>query len=121
MADPAPRPSTRRRDAALAVLGTVLLLVLLYALAMLVAPAENIGGRCAGIGFGCTPSPRTSLMLLGMIAGLPAAVLVLLTGGTGTAALLRWTRLPGVVAGVLATLAGGVLVVIAALLLLIAL
>ncbi|WP_162801599.1 hypothetical protein [Brachybacterium saurashtrense] len=37
------------------------------------------------------------------------------------AALLRWTRLPGVAAGVLGTLAGGVLVVIAALVVLIAL
>lgn len=116
-----PRPPTRRRDAALAVLGTVLALVLLYAVAILVAPTENAGGGCAGIGFGCYPSPQTSLMLVGVIAGLPAVVLLLLTGGAGAAALLRWTRLPGVAAGVLGTLAGGVLVVIAALVLLIAL
>jgi Na+/proline symporter len=39
-------------------------------------PKEHAGGGCEGIGFGCTPAPADSVVLLGVLAAGP----LLLTG-----------------------------------------
>ncbi len=35
--------------------------------AWLVLPDENVSGRCEGIGFGCTPTPKDGVELLAVV------------------------------------------------------
>lgn len=91
-----------------ALFGVLAIVVVLYGLGVLLAPTEHADGACTGIGFGCTPSPRDGLILLGAIIGLPTMVAMLLLGGAAVAALLRWTRLPGMAVGIGAGLAAAV-------------
>lgn len=97
--------AARRRRAIGALLGVLAVVLVLYGLGVLLAPTEHADGACTGIGFGCTPSPRDGLILLGAIVGLPTLVAMLLLGGAAVAALLRRTRLPGIAAGICAGLA----------------
>ena len=97
--------ASRRRGAIGALLGVLVIAVVLYGLGVLLAPTEHANGACTGIGFGCTPSPRDGLLLLGAVMGLPTLVAMLLLGGAAVAALLRWTRLPGIAVGICAGLA----------------
>lgn len=101
------RRPARRRSAVLGLIGVLALAAVLYGVAILVAPTQHADGACTGIGFGCTPSPRDTLVLLGVIAALPTFLGALVLGGAGTAGLLRWTRLPGAVAGIIGGLASG--------------
>lgn len=90
--------------ATVTVLGVLALVVLLYVLAILAAPTENPGGQCSGIGFGCTLTPHDSLVFLGLLVGLPALVCALVLASIVAGILLRRTRLPGVLIGLIATI-----------------
>ncbi len=56
--------------------------------AWLALPDENASGQCEGIGFGCTPTPKDSVLLLAIVVvpvmGLLGAVAV------GLIAVRRW-------------------------------
>ncbi|MBU5424105.1 hypothetical protein KQI48_15655 [Cellulomonas hominis] len=56
----------------------------------LLSPDENPGGQCEGIGFGCTLTPRDSVLFLGLLAS-PVLVLEGLLA-VGLIALARWRR-----------------------------
>ncbi|GAA1487091.1 hypothetical protein [Brachybacterium fresconis] len=96
----------RRRSAVITALVVVLVGMLLYAGAIWVAPTERSDGVCEGIGFGCSPAPQDALILLAVIAVLPMMVCMVATCTVGILALLRWTRLPGVVVGLIGTIGG---------------
>lgn len=101
--------SRRGLTATLTVLLVVLVGVLLYAGAILVAPTERSDGVCEGIGFGCSPAPRDALIIGAVIGALPMLVCLSAACSTAVLALLRWTRLPGVAVGLIGGV-GGVLV-----------
>lgn len=100
--------SRRGRTATLTALAVVLVGVLLYAGAILVAPTERSDGVCEGIGFGCSPAPRDALIILAVIGALPMLLCLSAACSVGVLALLRWTRLPGVAVGLIGGI-GGVL------------
>ncbi|GAA1735843.1 hypothetical protein [Brachybacterium phenoliresistens] len=101
MADEQQHRPGRGWGAALTVLGVLALAVLLYGLAILVAPTENPGGQCSGIGWGCTLTPHDSLVFLGVIIGLPALVSALVLSSIAAGVLVRRTGLPGVLIGLI--------------------
>ncbi|GAA2472157.1 hypothetical protein [Terrabacter carboxydivorans] len=41
----------------------------------LVLPSYNASGQCAGLGFGCTPTPADAVLFLGYLAALPLFLL----------------------------------------------
>ncbi len=55
---------------ALWVVPVVLVLVL-----HLTLPDHNASGQCAGLGFGCTPTPADTVLFLGYLAALPLFLL----------------------------------------------
>ncbi len=50
-------------------------LTLVYVLITLLLPSHNPSGQCEGIGFGCTPTPRDSAVLVGGFVGVPGVVI----------------------------------------------
>ncbi|APX33804.1 hypothetical protein BH708_15005 [Brachybacterium sp. P6-10-X1] len=99
--------SARERSAVITALVVVLVGMLLYAVAILVAPTERSDGTCAGIGFGCSPAPRDMLVLSAFFVVLPVMVCTAVTCPVAILVLLRHTRLPGVVVGLIGTIGGG--------------
>ena len=99
----------RRRSAVLTAVVVVLVGMALYAVAILVAPTERSDGVCEGIGFGCSPAPQDALILLAVFGLLPVLVSMLVSCTVGIMVLLRWTRLPGVVVGLIAAIGGALL------------
>lgn len=87
-------------------------LIAVFGVLLLLLPDEKPpGSGCDGIGWGCTPNPRDGLLIVGLVAGLPALVVSLLVT-LGTFALIVRRFRSGVAAGATAFLAG--LVVVAA-------
>lgn len=108
-----------RRRTAFIVLGTLVLLAVVGFVVMLaLAPTENAGGQCSGIGWGCTLTPHDTVVFAGIFVGIPTLLGTLILGTVAIAALLRWTPLLGWLVGVLAALlAAGVSLATAALVL----
>ena len=72
----APTRSTTPRGS-LVVLATLVVLWVLWAAALLVAPDRNPDGQCEGLGFGCTLTAHDFTLILGIIALAPLTALVL--------------------------------------------
>ncbi|MFC7464941.1 hypothetical protein [Brachybacterium sp. GCM10030252] len=113
--EPAPHPSSppseqssRRRGLSvlLTLLAWAVLLLVLYALGLAIAPDENPDGRCEGIGFGCALTPRDTVVFVGLLLGAPTLGGLLLLGGGLSVLLLRRTSWPGVLIGSLGALVG---------------
>ncbi|MFC0672849.1 hypothetical protein [Brachybacterium hainanense] len=106
---PASPPAHRRRLAMLSAAAVLVLAIGAYLIAWAIAPTENASGQCTGIGWGCVPSPKDTLALLGIIIGPPALLATLVLGLFAIAALLRWTRWPGVLAGLVGIVVAAVI------------
>lgn len=50
-------------------------LTLAYVVTTLLLPNRNPNGQCQGIGWGCTPTPRDSALLVGLFVGVPVVVI----------------------------------------------
>lgn len=74
----------------LAVLVGLLVLWLAWLGWFLLAPDRNADGRCAGLGFGCTLTPRDVAVFAGIILVAPLSVLVGVV--TGVVRLVRISR-----------------------------
>lgn len=83
-----PQPNTPRRTrGSLIVLGVLVVVWVIWAVVWLVSPDQNPGGQCAGIGWGCTLTPRQGMTFLAVLGLIPLTGLVLLI--TGAVRLLR--------------------------------
>ena len=78
----------------LAVLVGLLVLWLAWLGWFLLAPDRNADGRCAGLGFGCTLTPRDVAVFAGIILVAPLSVLVGVV--TGVVRLVRVVRVAAV-------------------------
>lgn len=85
-------------------LGILVALVVVAALAIVLTPATPPAGSCSG--FGCNSSPRDWMMVYGAYIGMPILAGTVLCGAVVIAVLVRWTRLPGVAIGLLSTCGG---------------
>jgi hypothetical protein len=72
---PTPTPHSGRLRAAVIAIGTVIgwhaAATAGYLIWASTLPTHNADGRCEGIGWGCTPSPRDAALLLGTFVGVP--------------------------------------------------
>ena len=57
---------------------------------LLLAPDRNADGRCEGLGFGCTPTPRDAAEFAGILVVAPLSLLVVVV--TGVVRLVRISR-----------------------------
>ena len=90
-----PTSSLDRWGALLIVFGGWFVAFLALTIAWLLAPDAHANGRCSGIGFGCTPTPKDSLALGGVIVGIPASIVWFIVGLISASLLrriksLRW-------------------------------
>lgn len=103
-----PRPTLRAHAT---ILGWLVLAGVLVAVLWGISPDHNPNGQCEGIGFGCTPTPRDSVLLVAAVVGLPlglgTAIFALVL--VGVAQGRRWFPSLGPVA--LGTVATGIGVV----------
>ena len=68
MADATGETAWRRNRAYIWVFGLLWILpAVVVAVGYLVLPKENPSGRCEGLGFGCTPNPADTLLLMGLM------------------------------------------------------
>lgn len=108
---------SRHRHRGLMAFLTMLVLLALpvvaFAFAVHVAPTVHADGSCAGIGFGCTPSPHDGLLLFGFLFGLPALLATVVIGALLNALFLKRSRWHGIVIGLLSTLIAIALVIAA--------
>lgn len=74
-----PGPGGFGRGAAV-MLAWFLAVVVLWGLAVLLAPDHNASGQCEGIGFGCVLTPRDTVALAGLILGAPGGIAALVAG-----------------------------------------
>lgn len=109
-------PAHRGRRAVATILLWLLVVIVCWGFAWVVAPDVNSGGQCEGIGFGCTPTPQDSLALAAVFAA-PALIGTVLLG-TVVALVVdraRWLpRLGGIALGTLSALCGLVLTLVLA-------
>jgi hypothetical protein len=61
-------------------LGLIALAAAAYLLATGLAPDRNASGQCEGIGWGCTLTPRDTLLFLGFLGAIPALAIMLIVG-----------------------------------------
>ncbi|WP_460521800.1 hypothetical protein [Flindersiella endophytica] len=80
-------------------------LIVAYVVALLLSPDEKTDGSCDGIGWGCTPNPRDSLLLVGIVVGIPFALGSLAIAAGAFALTVRRFR-SGVAAGTVAVWTG---------------
>lgn len=73
----APSRTTTSPRGSLIVLAVLTVVWLGWLTWFLSAPDRNPGGQCAGLGFGCTPTPRDVASFVGVIGLAPLSVLVL--------------------------------------------
>lgn len=90
--DTSTTPASRRRPAAasLAALAVVILAAAMVGVATAVEQAAH-PPTCHGIGFGCTPDPATTAMLVGGIYGLPTVAVVWVASWVGWALTRSWS------------------------------
>ena len=74
---PATTTHRTRTSGSLLVLVGLTVLWLAWAAFFVTAPDHNPSGRCEGLGFGCTPTPRDVAEFVGVVALAPLSVLVL--------------------------------------------
>lgn len=101
-----PRPTLRAQAT---VLGWLVLAGAFVCALWTLAPDHNPNGQCEGIGFGCTPTPRDSVLLVAAVVGVPlglgTAIFALVL--VGVAQGRRWFPGLGAVAlGTMATVGG---------------
>jgi hypothetical protein len=80
----------RAPHGSLAVLVSLLVLWSCWLLWFVLAPDRNADGRCEGLGFGCTLTPRDAAEFAGILVVAPVSVLVLIV--TGVVRLVRIRR-----------------------------
>ena len=106
----------RGRRAVATILLWLLVVIVCWGFAWVVAPDANAGGQCEGLGFGCTLTPQDSLALVAFFAAPVGVGTVLL--GTVVALVVdraRWLpRLGGAALGTLCALCGLVLALVLA-------
>ena len=71
---PESRSKRERRGPFLFIVGAWALAVIAVIIWWSVSPDEHANGTCTGIGFGCTPSPKDTIVLLGLFYGLPLSL-----------------------------------------------
>ncbi|GGF30684.1 hypothetical protein GCM10010922_02100 [Microbacterium sorbitolivorans] len=98
------RDPHRTRTAYITLGALVLVALVAFVVMYALAPTENANGQCSGIGWGCTLTPRDTLVFLGMFVGIPALLGTLILGAVAIAAFVRWTPLLGWLVGILAAL-----------------
>lgn len=69
--------STGRPRGSLSVLVGLVVIWALWLLAYLFSPDHNADGRCEGLGWGCTLTPRQGVQFVGILAVAPLTVFVL--------------------------------------------
>lgn len=109
---PQPANPARHRGAALGFAAVCVLVLALYTVAVLLSPTEHADGSCTGIGFGCTLAPRDGLLFLGFLVGLPTLLGTLTIGVAACVGLLRWTRWPGLLLGVISAIGSGIVLAV---------
>ena len=61
-------PAHRGRRAVATILLWLLVVIVCWGFAWVVAPDANAGGQCEGLGFGCSLTPQDSLALAAFVA-----------------------------------------------------
>ena len=97
---------TRRRSAVLTAFVVVLVGLALYAVAIWAAPPGRCPRGWEGRGLGCSPAPPAPHIPHPVGPALPMTVCMIVSCTMGIMALLRWTRLPGIVVGLIGTIGG---------------